>query len=150
MGPRSASKASRSKTRMPVDTIESWPDFLEMMAGPKYRNWAFRGQRDASWPLVSSLTRYLNKHKIHRHAWAAQEDRIYRIFGRKAHLFLDHVPDDDDAFQWLALMQHHGAPSGCSTLPSLRSLLRSLPWRTLRKMPLCGVCSSPQFGHQTV
>jgi hypothetical protein len=44
-------------------------------------------------------------------AWAEQEERIVRIFKRKAHLFLDHIPDETDAFQWLALMQHHGAPT---------------------------------------
>jgi hypothetical protein len=96
---------------MPIKKIESWRDFLKVMAGPKYRNWAFRGQRDATWPLVSSLTRYLDKHEVDPQAWATQEDRIFRIFRRKAHLFLEHVPDDHDAFQWLALMQHHGAPT---------------------------------------
>ena len=40
-----------------------------------------------------------------------QEARIIRIFKRKAHLYLDHVPRDDDDLQWLALMQHHGAPT---------------------------------------
>src|SRR5216684_3693164 len=29
----------------------------------------------------------------------------------QAHLFLAHVPDDADSFHWLALMQHHGAPT---------------------------------------
>jgi hypothetical protein len=37
--------------------------------------------------------------------------RILRVFRRKAHLFLDHVPSERDAFEWLALMQHHGAPT---------------------------------------
>jgi hypothetical protein len=39
------------------------------------------------------------------------ELRIVRVFKRKAHLFLSHVPDEADSFQWLALMQHHGAPT---------------------------------------
>jgi hypothetical protein len=33
------------------------------------------------------------------------------LFKRKAHLFLDHIPAETDYFQWLALMQHHGAPT---------------------------------------
>jgi hypothetical protein len=33
------------------------------------------------------------------------------LFKRKAHLFLDHIPDETDYFQWLGLMQHHGAPT---------------------------------------
>jgi hypothetical protein len=103
-----------SKTPPPAfDTvpISSWRDFQTEVTGPEYRTWAFRGQEDATWPLFSSLSRYLRKHGVHAGAWAEQEARIYRIFKRKAHLYLDHVPTDDDAFQWLALMQHHGAPT---------------------------------------
>jgi hypothetical protein len=91
--------------------FDSWAEFQDFVADPGYRNWAFRGQADARWPLHSSLSRYLLDHRIHRDAWPIQEERIGRIFRRKGHLFLDHIPDEDDAFQWLALMQHHGAPT---------------------------------------
>ena len=94
-----------------VRDIHSWEDFNEVVAGADYRNWAFRGQSDQTWPLYSSLSRYLKDFGINPLAWAEQEGRIGRIFRRKAHLFLDHVPGDQDAFQWLALMQHHGAPT---------------------------------------
>jgi hypothetical protein len=94
-----------------MNEIKSWKDFQEIVAGPGYMNWAFRGQSNAEWPLFSSLSRYLQDYGIHRDAWAEQEDRIGRIFRRKAHLFLEHVPLEGDAFQWLALMQHHGAPT---------------------------------------
>src|SRR5438128_12166010 len=40
-----------------------------------------------------------------------QEERILRIFKRKAIHFLDVVPDREDDFEWLALMQDHGAPT---------------------------------------
>jgi hypothetical protein len=94
-----------------VKEIEDWREFYEVVAGPEFRNWAFRGQSNAQWPLYSALSRYIKDYGIHRQAWAEQEMRIMRIFKRKAHLFLDHVPDEADAFQWLALMQHHGAPT---------------------------------------
>lgn len=94
-----------------VTEIGNWQEFHEIVAGPEYRNWAFRGQSNADWPLYSSLSRYLKQYGIHRDAWAAQEERIGRIFQRKAHLYLDHVPRETDSFQWLALMQHHGAPT---------------------------------------
>lgn len=97
-----------SLTTVPVD---SWTAFQDVVAGPKYRSWAFRGQADARWPLYSSISRYLKDHGVHPQAWAQQEERIVRIFRRKAHLFLEHVPDETDVFQWLALMQHHGAPT---------------------------------------
>lgn len=102
---------AKSETRLVVEEIRTWPEFSQVVAGDKYQNWAFRGQSNAEWPLNSSLSRYLKDYKVHRRAWAEQEERIGRIFRRKAHLFLEHVPDESDAFQWLALMQHHGAPT---------------------------------------
>ncbi|HUF65221.1 MAG TPA: FRG domain-containing protein [Gemmatimonadaceae bacterium] len=110
-GKRGARKRSNTTNRMVVRRIANWHEFSEVVAGSDYQNWAFRGQSDAKWPLFSSLSRYLKGYGIHRQAWADQEERIGRIFRRKAHLFLDHVPDETDAFQWLALMQHHGAPT---------------------------------------
>jgi hypothetical protein len=100
-----------SNGRLSVHKIKNWQQFHDVVAGPKYQNWAFRGHSDATWPLQSSLSRYLKQYQIHPSAWLEQERRIGRIFQRKAHLFLEHVPDERDAFQWLALMQHHGAPT---------------------------------------
>src|SRR6185312_10543709 len=78
---------------------------------PPYSNWAFRGERDERWPLYSSLSRYLQNFGVAPEAWAEQEARILRIFKRKAHQYLEKPPAVDDDFQWLALMQHHGAPT---------------------------------------
>ena len=98
-------------TGSPVVAVRSWRQLQEHIGDPAYRGWAFRGQRDADLPLYTSLTRHLTYAGVHRDAWPGQEERILRIFQRKAHLFLDHVPGEDDAFQWLAMMQHHGAPT---------------------------------------
>lgn len=111
MGKKDARRNATPDDRMVVREIENWEEFFQVVAGPEYRNWAFRGQSDAEWPLYSSLSRYLKGYGIHPDAWARQEERIGRIFRRKAHLFLEHIPDEKDAFQWLALMQHHGAPT---------------------------------------
>lgn len=91
--------------------INSWDSFVKTLLSSDYDRWAFRGQADANWPLHSTLARRFNTASIHPQAWVEQEDRILRIFKRKAHLFLDHMPDDKDSFRWLALMQHHGAPT---------------------------------------
>lgn len=37
--------------------------------------------------------------------------RIIRVFKRKAHLYLERVPEDWDDFQWLSLIQHYGGPT---------------------------------------
>ena len=101
----------RQKRSLDVIVIDSWATFQKVVAGPKYRGWAFRGHSDARWPLYSTISRYLMDYRVHEKAWARQERRILTIFQRKAHLFLEHVPDQADTFQWLALMQHHGAPT---------------------------------------
>jgi hypothetical protein len=91
--------------------VTSWRQFEELIRDPVYRGWAFRGQRDARMPLLTAIARYLQYAGVHPDAWPGQEERILRIFQRKAHLFLTHIPPEDDSFQWLGLMQHHGAPT---------------------------------------
>jgi hypothetical protein len=104
--------AARKRTRpYRVFRLDSWDAFLQLITNPPYSNWAFRGERDERWPLQSSLSRYFQNFGVHPRAWANQEGRILRIFKRKAHQFLEKPPDPDDDFQWLALMQHHGAPT---------------------------------------
>lgn len=104
---------TRKRPRRPyrIHRVESWEEFLGYITRAPYSNWAFRGERDARWPLYSSLSRYLMNFHVAPKAWPEQERRIIRIFKRKAHQFLDRPPDLDDDFQWLALMQHHGAPT---------------------------------------
>jgi hypothetical protein len=91
--------------------LKSWEAFLKLVTQPPYSNWAFRGERDEAVPLYSSLSRYLKNFGVASAAWPDQEARILRIFKRKAHQFLNSPPDLDDDFQWMALMQHHGAPT---------------------------------------
>ena len=72
---------------------------------------AVSGERDERWPLYSSLSRYLMNFGVDKGAWPEQEARILRVFKRKAHQFLTQPPEPLDDFQWLGLMQHHGAPT---------------------------------------
>ncbi|MBR0897119.1 FRG domain-containing protein [Bradyrhizobium tropiciagri] len=93
-----------------VRQIENWSDFLTIIQRwDGFRNWCFRGQGSASWSLQSSLSRHTRVSQICPKAWELQETRIRRIFERKSHLFLDDPPQDE--LEWLALMQHHGAPT---------------------------------------
>ncbi|HTM49076.1 MAG TPA: FRG domain-containing protein [Bryobacteraceae bacterium] len=101
----------KRRPRYPVVRVNSWEEFLKQITKAPYSNWAFRGERDERWPLYSSLSRYLQSFHVDPGAWQEQEGRIVRIFKRKAHVFLDNPPEPDDDFQWLALMQHHGAPT---------------------------------------
>ena len=101
----------RARRSYRVFRLQSWDAFLKLIVNPPYSHWAFRGERDERWPLYSSLSRYLQNFGVARDAWPEQEGRIVRIFKRKAHQFLEGAPEWDDDFQWLALMQHHGAPT---------------------------------------
>src|ERR1044071_2869849 len=101
----------RRRRPYPVFRAASWEAFLKVVTSTPYSHWAFRGERDERIPLNSSLSRYLQNFKVAPAAWPAQEERILRVFKRKAHQFLSQPPATDDDFQWLALMQHHGAPT---------------------------------------
>src|SRR5438132_2339064 len=92
-----------------VESVRSWDEYSEKV-GELCHGWGFRGHADSTWPLMSTLGRYLNAYVKEKY-WTVQEERIARIFQRKAHLFLTHIPERSDTFQWLALMQHHGAPT---------------------------------------
>jgi len=94
-----------------VHQINTWSEYEKAVRHPNLEGWAFRGQGSSLWPVESSLSRYLRNYRIHPAAWAIQERRILSLFQRKAHLFLDHIPANNDYFHWLGLMQHHGAPT---------------------------------------
>ncbi len=100
-----------AKPRHRVRRLSSWTEFRELVTGGAYATWAFRGQHDAALPLSTSLYRHLAAFGVDRRAWAHQEERIARIFRRKAHNYLRHVPPPDDHFQWQALIEHHGGPT---------------------------------------
>jgi hypothetical protein len=100
-----------SHSELTVVEIKRWKDFKAMISEDKYRSWAFRGQANSEWSIDSTLSRCFTNFGVHKEAWEFQEERILRIFKRKAHLFLNHIPPDEDDFQWLALMQHHGTPT---------------------------------------
>ena len=99
-----------SRAHYEVVHLDEWDRLRTTLSDIRFRSWAFRGQSDATWPLLSSLSRYLFKRRIHPDAWPQQESRILRIFKRKAHLFLPNPPSEDDSFEWLSIMQHHGIP----------------------------------------
>lgn len=90
--------------------IKAWSEFVSVVNGwSGFRNWGFRGQASADWPLLSSLARHVKFTGVCEQAWPRQEERIRRIFERKSHLFIEDPPRDE--LEWLALMQHHGAPT---------------------------------------
>ncbi len=91
--------------------INSWQKYLNLTLSRDFVSWGFRGQADSSWQIQSTLSRYLKNFNVHSDSWEHQEERIIRIFKRKAHHYLKNIPPDDDIMQWLSIMQHHGTPT---------------------------------------
>jgi hypothetical protein len=89
--------------------IPSWAEFEAYSAARD--GWAFRGQSDATWPLLSSLSRRLIQAGVPREAWREREERAVRVFKRKAHVYLPDRTVLHDELRCLAMMQHHGAPT---------------------------------------
>jgi len=72
---------------------------------------AFRGQPDASQVPSTSIERAAARLHYDRHDLHTLEERMLREARRRARQYVPHVPDDDDALGWLALLRHHGAPT---------------------------------------
>ncbi|GMU73504.1 MAG: hypothetical protein AMXMBFR42_29570 [Burkholderiales bacterium] len=89
--------------------IADWDAFGRYIDGRD--GWAFRGQRDASWPILSSLSRRLRASGADAESWSEREERAIRIFRRKAHIYLPDRSALNDTLRCLAMMQHHGAPT---------------------------------------
>jgi FRG domain len=101
--------ASRSK---PLEKhVTSWNQLRGVLEELANAGWAFRGQADATWPLETSLTRYLKTFGGPQKNWLARERHILHTFKRKAHVLLPDIPAEGETLEWLALMQHHGAPT---------------------------------------
>lgn len=94
----------------PAKSVEDFREWLADMPG----NWGFRGQRESSWTLQTSLDRevrvsYDTGH-YHLNRRGEEDDLLFR-FQQQAQLYLAHLPPTEDRAGWLALMQHHGVPT---------------------------------------
>ena len=71
-------------------------------------SWMFRGHASAKWPLRSTLDRRTPPNSGGK---SSAEHQLLAAFRRRAHNYLDaqHIPTTQG--EWLALMQHFGAPT---------------------------------------
>jgi hypothetical protein len=92
-----------------AQNVSSAADLLKCIQSPPFNDdsWAFRGQSKASWRLQPSIERLASEAGITPQV----EKYVEREFKRRAHHYISDLPDDEDALEWLALMQHHGAPT---------------------------------------
>jgi hypothetical protein len=86
-------------------TLQSWQEyklFVQQFSG----NWAFRGQADSRWVLNNAIERtsFIRHHK-------GVEIEFISEFQRGARNYLTKDETPEHLIEWLALMQHHGAPT---------------------------------------
>jgi hypothetical protein len=89
---------------VPPNPLTSWVELEARLATYDHR-WAFRGMGNAMWPLQTSLERLLVSPVVEA------ERYLLTAFQRRAHHHVRDCPEPDDYLEWLALMQHHGAPT---------------------------------------
>lgn len=96
-------------------TFRSWDGLISAYrngASSAWAGWMFRGQRQATWDLQPSLERAVVKRFERRpEDMPGIEARLLRDFQRQAHQFIDDPPERKAQLEWLALMQHWGAPT---------------------------------------
>lgn len=87
--------------------ISSWSEFVDALHKQELTSgFLYRGQSDASWGLVTSLERHLNGIE-----GVAFENRLLEKFKQLSPHYLTTETKPRNTLEWLALMQHHGAPT---------------------------------------
>jgi len=87
--------------------VNSWRDLLD--CGQAFQSYTFRGQNRVEWPLKTTLERMCDLYSTS--FWEERETPILEDFKRRAPYYLDHLPPDDQPFEWASLLQHFGAPT---------------------------------------
>lgn len=86
--------------------VNSWHELLD--CGQAFEGYTFRGQNQADWRLKTTIERTSG---LYNSTWLDEEVLILEDFKRRAPYYLDHLPPDDQPFEWAALLQHYGAPT---------------------------------------
>jgi len=97
-----------------TEAFRSWQDLVGHYRDNSsiWARWIFRGQRKSNWKLKSSLElAALDRFDCKPAHMVEIERGLLRKFKREAHHYLSRLPEPDDFMQWLALMQHFGAPT---------------------------------------
>lgn len=90
--------------------VNSWNDVLLLFdqITHKSSNWAFRGQSDECWKLSTKFEREANKYQCDPYWFKNREKIILQDFQRKAHHYVQNLPDSENYIEWLSLLQHYG------------------------------------------
>ncbi len=92
-----------------IINIPTWDEVKEYFNDLLNKNqfWIFRGHYKSEWRLQPTLERTLSRQPIDIEI----ESKIISEFKRRAHQYLSSNFMPGNLLEWLALMQHHGAPT---------------------------------------
>ena len=90
---------------------KSLEDFLIQTERKTNNGWMFRGQKSDTWPLASKFERTCKRFNVTQSERPRIEDNMMREFRRRLSQYTTDVPSQESYLEWLALMQHHGAPT---------------------------------------
>jgi hypothetical protein len=94
-----------------TEVISSWSAFIQLCTNEFAGRWHFRGMLD-NWVLETALERAARNWEIPIDELPEIEKAMLREFKRAYPPDENALaPDDNDTVAWLALMQHHGAPT---------------------------------------
>ena len=85
--------------------LNNWKEFINFI-NRLTENWCYRGQSNASWDLKTSLER-TDFFRMHEYI----ESLFLTDYKRGARNYLSEKEIPENLLEWLALMQHHGAPT---------------------------------------
>jgi hypothetical protein len=88
--------------------VDSWSEIDKYF---KRGGWLYRGQRSADWNLETSFERLCQRNSIPFDKRKTFESELIREFQRGLYQYESDSPSLTSKIEWLALMQHHGAPT---------------------------------------
>ena len=102
---------------------KDWPEFRNLLWMLSVGDWVFRGQRDANWPVSSTLERsvpaYLmkglkndkdGKAEVGKYL-EAMEEPLFLKFSERLDAYIGKEAGASTVLGQMALMQHHGVPT---------------------------------------
>ncbi len=104
--------ATKWYSTIPIRSWEQLQREYEKRFALQGRRWVFRGHQLAKWELQPSLERAVcSRFNLTPDTMVGVETYLLSRFQRNLHRFHARIPAVDDTLEWLALMQHHGAPT---------------------------------------
>lgn len=96
-----------------TDPCKDFDEFVLKAKGLQQKEglWIFRGERKGKWCLKTSFERACEKFIVPAEKRVRVEQNMVREFQRRLHHYTANVPRKESNDEWMALMQHYGAPT---------------------------------------